>query len=127
MCFYSPTNSSSVNEINDFYTSLRSTIEQVPLHIFLVLAGDLNAKLGPDEAQFSFNSKTNRNGEMLTDFLEEFNLFISKTFFMKPKGQLWTFEYPSGDRAQLDYLIFRKKWRNSAKDSIAFSSFSCWL
>ena len=118
-----PTNSSSVNEIND-YTSLRSTIEQVPLHNFLVIAGDLNAKLGPDEAKFSFNSKTNRNGEMLTDFLEEFNLFISNTSFMKPKGQLWTFEYPSGDRAQLDYLIFRKKWRNSVKDSRAFSSFS---
>ena len=43
---------------------------------------------------------------------------------MKPKGQLWTFEYPSGDRAQLDYLIFRKKWWNSVKDSRAFSSFS---
>jgi len=34
---------------------------------------------------------------------------------MKPKGQLWTFEYPSGVRAQIDYLIFRKKWRNSVK------------
>ena len=48
--------------------------------------------------------------------LEEFNLFISNTSFMKHKGQLWTFEYPSGDRAQLDYLIFRK-WRNSLKDA----------
>ena len=124
VCAYSPCNTSSLDDIDDFYTTLRSTIEQVPLHNFLVIAGDLNAKLGPDEAKFSFNSKTNRNGEMLIDFLEEFNLFISNTSFMKPKGQLWTFEYPSGDRAQLDYLIFRKKWRNSVKDSRAFSSFS---
>ena len=124
VCAYSPHNSSPVNEIDEFYTTLRSTIEQVPLHNFLAIAGDLNAKLGPDEAKFSFNSKTNRNGEMLSDFLEEFNLFISNTSFMKPKGQLWTFEYPSGDRAQLDYIIFRKKWRNSVKDSRAFSSFS---
>jgi len=43
---------------------------------------------------------------------------------MKPKGQLWTFEYPSGGRAQLDYLIFRKKWKNSVKNSPAYSSFS---
>ena len=124
VCAYSPINTSPLNEIDDFYRTLRSTIEQVPLHNFLVIAGDLNAKLGPDDVNFSFNSKTNRNGEMLLDFLEEFNLFISNTSFMKPKGQLWTFEYPSGDRAQLDYLIFRKKWRNSVKDSRAFSSFS---
>ena len=44
VCVYSPTNSSSANEIDDFYTSLRSTIEQVPLHNFLVIAGNLNAK-----------------------------------------------------------------------------------
>ena len=42
---------------------------------------------------------------------------------MKPKGQLWTFEYPSSARAQLDYVIFRKKWRNSVKESRAYSSF----
>ena len=124
VCVYSPTNSSPLDEIEEFYTTLRTTIEQVPLHNFLVIAGDLNAKLGPDEAKFSFNPKTNRNGEMLIDFLEEFNLYISNTSFMKPKGQMWTFEYPSGERAQLDYVIFRKKWRNSVKDSRAYSSFS---
>ena len=61
---------------------------------------------------------------MLLDFLEEFNLFTSNNYFMKPKGQLWTFEYPSGDRAQLDYLIFRKKWKKSVKNSRSYSSFS---
>ena len=43
---------------------------------------------------------------------------------MKPKGQLWTFEYPSGQRAQLDYMIFRCKWKNSIKDTQSYSSFS---
>ena len=124
VCAYSPTNTSTLDEIEDFYTLLRSTIEQVPLHNFLVIAGDLNAKLGPSDAKFSFNSLTNRNGEMLIDFLEEFNLYISNTSFMKPKGQLWTFESPNGLRSQLDYVIFRKKWRNSVKDSRAYSSFS---
>ena len=107
MCVYSPTNSTSLEEIEDFYTTLCNTIEQVPLHNFLVIAGDLNAKLGSDEGRFSFNSKTNRNREMLIDFIQEFNLFISNAHFMKPKRQLWTFEYPSGNRAQLDYIIFQ--------------------
>ena len=124
ICVYSPHNSSSEDDIQDFYTTLRVTVEQVPLHNFLVVAGDLNAKLGPDEVRFTFNDKTNRNGELLKDFMEEFNLFSSNTNFMKPKGQLWTFEYPTGGRAQLDYLIFRKKWRNSVRDSRSYSSFS---
>ena len=124
VCVYNPTNSSSLEEIEDFYTTLRTTIEQVTLHNFLFIAGDINAKLGSHEARFSFNSKTNRNGEILIDFIQEFNLLISNAHFMKPKGQLWTFEYSSGDIAQLDYIIFRKKWRNSVKDSRAYSSFN---
>ena len=43
---------------------------------------------------------------------------------MKPKNQLWSFEYPSGRRSQLDYVLFRKKWRNTTRDSRAYSSFS---
>ena len=43
---------------------------------------------------------------------------------MKRKHQLWTFEYPNGHRAQLDYILFRRKWQNSIKDCRSFSSFS---
>jgi len=124
VCVHSPHNSSTLEELEDFYTSLRSTVEQVPPHNFLVIAGDLNGKLGPNDVNFTYDTETNRNGEMLLDFLEEFNLFSSNNYFMKPKGQLWTFEYPSGVRAQIDYLIFRKKWRNSVKNSRSYSSFS---
>ena len=124
ICVYSPHNSSLKEDIEDFYTTLRSTIEQVPLHNFLVIAGDLNAKLGPSDVKFTYNNQTNRNGEYLIDFMDEFNLFSANNSFMKPKGQLWTFEYPNGDRSQLDYLIFRKKWRNSIKDSRSYSTFS---
>ena len=34
------------------------------------------------------------------------------------------FEYPSGKRLQLDYDLFRKKWRNSVNDYHAYSSFN---
>ena len=124
ICAYSPHNSRPVEEVEEFYSTLRATIEQVPLHNFLVIAGDLNAQLGPDEVNFTFHSETNRNGEILKDFMDEFNLFSSNNSFMKPKGQLWTFEYPSGKRAQLDYVLFRKKWRNSVKNARSYSSFS---
>ena len=87
VCVYSPHNSSPDEDIEEFYTSLRTTVEQVPPHNFLVIAGDMNGKLGPNDVNYTFDSETNRNGEMLLDFLEEFNLFTSNNYFMKPKGQ----------------------------------------
>ena len=116
ICVYCPHNASPESDVEEFYTTLRSIVERVPLHNFLVIAGDLNAKLGPDSVRFTYNKETNSNGELLIDFMKEYNLFSSNTSFMKPKGQLWTFEYPNGGRVQLDYLIFRKKWRNTVKD-----------
>lgn len=124
ICVYSPHNDTSESDMHEFYSTLRTTIEQVPHHNFLAIAGDMNAKLGPDVVNFSFNKETNRNGEMLSDFMQEYNLFSSNNSYMKPKNQLWTFEYPSGKRAQIDYILFRKKWRNSIKNSRSYSSFS---
>ena len=124
ICAYSPTNDASEEDIDQFYTDLRALTENIPLHNFLILSGDLNAKLGSPDVNFSFNEKTNRNGEKLLEYMEEYNLFSASNYFMKPKGQLWTFEYPSGQRAQLDYMIFRRKWKNSIKDTRSYSSFS---
>ena len=121
---YSPHNASPVNEVEEFYSILKSTVEQVPAHNFLVIAGDFNARLGPNYVNFTYNDVTNRNGEMLQDFMDEFNLFSANTSFKKPRGQLWTHEYPTGDRAQLDYILCRKKWRNSVHDARSYSSFS---
>ena len=37
---------------------------------------------------------------------------------------LWTFEYPNGGKAQLDYVLIRRKWQNSVKEFRPYSSFS---
>lgn len=124
VCVYSPHNDSSLEDMDSFYSDLKSVLESVPQHNILALLGDFNAKLGPEDQKFTYNSETNRNGELLLDLMEEFNLFCSNCSFMKSKNQLWTFEYPSGKRAQLDYILFRKKWRNSIKNSRSYSSFS---
>ena len=124
VCAYSPHNNSSLEDMKSFYCDLKSVLESVPRHNLLAVLGDLNAKLGPEDQKFTYNTSTNRNGELLSDLMEEFNLFCSNCSFMKSKQQLWTFEYPSGNRAQLDYILFRKKWRNSIKNSRSYSSFS---
>ena len=71
-------NNSNDDDIEHFYTTLRSTIENVPAHIFLLIPGDFKAKLGPDDAKFTFHSETNRNGERLIDLMAEFNLCPAK-------------------------------------------------
>ena len=52
MCAYSPINTSPIEEIEKFYSTLLATIEEVPLHNFLVIACYLNAQLGTDEISF---------------------------------------------------------------------------
>ena len=121
---HSPHNNSSDEDINQFYNTLRSTLENVPKHNFLLIPGDFNARLGPDDAKFTFHSETNRNGEYLVDLMEEFSLCPANTKFMRSKHKLWTFEYPSGQRAQLDYILVRKKWQNSIRNCRPYSSFS---
>ena len=99
-------------------------MENVPTHNFLTIPGDFNAKLGPDDAKFTSHTETNRNGELLVDFMEEFNLFPANTKLMKSKNKLWTFEYPNGAKAQLDYMMIRRKWQNSVEECRPYSSFS---
>ena len=55
---YSPHNGTPLDEVEDFYRILSETVEQVPLHNFLMITGDFNAKLGPQDVRFTFNDDT---------------------------------------------------------------------
>jgi|TARA_B110001454_G_scaffold215734_1_gene237708 exonuclease III len=130
---YSPTNCSDEAEVDHFYSDLKSVTENIPAHNFVTVAGDFNAKLGPEDVKFTFSPtsstdkpppKTNRNGEKLLDYAEEFDLTISNTNFMKPPKKLWTFEAPNNNQYQLDYILVRKKWSNSIRDCQAYNTFA---
>ena len=41
----------------------------------------------------------------------------------KRTGKLWTFPYPNGQHARLDYILMNRKWRNNAKNCEPYSSF----
>ena len=43
-------------------------------------------------------------------------LIVLNIRFRKSKKKLWTFMYPNGEKAKLDYILGRKKWRNSFKN-----------
>ena len=122
---YSPTNISDEHMRTSFYTLLSESIRAIPKHNVQIVGGDMNAKINPEDCTGnSFNKKTNFNGQALLTLLEECNLILLNTKFKKRKGKLWTFLYPNGEKAQLDYILINKKWQNSATDCEAYSSFS---
>ena len=122
---YSPTNCAEEDKVKEFYDILRNTISDVLVHNFLVVMGDFNARLGSEKVPFTFHDMTNRNGIYMAELLAEFGLIATNTQFRKKKGKLWTFRDRASDSLrQLDYILVRRKWRNSVLNSEAYNTFS---
>ena len=43
--------------------------------------------------------------------------------YQKREGKLWTYTYVNSSKAQIDYVFINKKWKNSAMNCEAYSSF----
>ena len=69
---------------------------------------------------FSLHDKTSRNGHHLVDFIQ--NLIIRNTSFKKHVNKHWTYRSPKGSLSQVDFIMYRKRWRNSFNDCQAYSS-----
>eukprot|EP00116_Pleurobrachia_bachei_P002392 sb/3462654/ len=122
---YSPTEASTPEEAEDFYNNLRDLISSTPPHDLLLVLGDFNAKLGPEIPGFTYNSRTNRNGSLFLDTLEECDLEATNLRFMRKKEKRWTFlSEGTHHKALLDYMLVRKKWRASIKDTRTTNSFN---
>uniref|UniRef100_A0A8C5B1I1 Endonuclease/exonuclease/phosphatase domain-containing protein n=1 Tax=Gadus morhua TaxID=8049 RepID=A0A8C5B1I1_GADMO len=122
---YSPTNVAPTEEAEKFFEDLATAVRGFPAHNFLAILGDFNARLGPEDTPFPYHDSTNRNGAYLTALLMEHELLAANTLFQKRQGKRWTFQ----DRAtrmvrQLDYILVRRKWRNSILNAEPYSSFS---
>ena len=121
---YSPTNVSEETELVTFYEELSSLVRSMPKHNMLVIGGDLNAQIGKTEAtNTAFTTRQKRNGQHLTDFMIENRLTCLNTNYQKREGKLWTYTYANNSKAQIDYVFINKKWKNSAMNCEAYSSF----
>ncbi|XP_072032828.1 uncharacterized protein [Amphiura filiformis] len=121
---YCPTNVSDEKESEEHYMVLGKSIKQVPAHNFLMVMGDFNARVGKEHYKFPYHDSTNRNGELLHTLAIENELEITNVSFCKKKSRLWTFTLPSGFKAQLDYILVRRKWRNSILNCCTYNSFA---
>ena len=73
--------------------------------------------------KYSLHNTSNRNGQHLTDFMIENRLACLNTNYQKREGKLWTYTYANNSKAQIDYVLINKKWKNSALNCEAYSSF----
>jgi hypothetical protein len=121
---YAPTEGGEEDIKNTFYNQLRSAIEKVPVHDFLTILGDFNARFGPEDVPHTYNCNTNDNGRRLKGVLEDYQLEAVNTQFKKRRGKLWTWKSPHDTHHQIDYILVRSKWRKSVTNCEAYGSFS---
>ena len=122
--WYSPTNVSEETELVTFYEELSSLVRSIPKHNQLVIGGDMNAQIGKNRNnKYSLHNTSNRNGQHLIDFMIENRLTCLNTNFQKREGKLWTHTYANKSKAQIDYLFINRKWKNSAMNCEAYSTF----
>jgi len=124
---YSPTEGAPDEEAESFHADLRAAIHDVPQHHLLLVVGDLNAHLGKNDVsdkRWYWHRNTNRNGRLLRDTATECELEITNTRFQKKPSKRWTFlSNCTMTKTQLDFVLVRKKWRNSVKDTLPVQTF----
>ena len=123
LCCYSPHNEQQQEEVAAFYQELSIKINTIPAHNLVMIGGDFNAQLRPLDALFTTTKATNRNGNLIKDFMEQHNVIAANSRFQNCINRLWTHRRPGGPLVQSDFILARKKWINSIKNSPAYSSF----
>ncbi|XP_029285461.1 craniofacial development protein 2-like [Cottoperca gobio] len=121
---YSPTNVAQAEEVEKFYEDLATAVRDIPAHNFLAILG-CNARLGPEDAPLTYHNFTNSNGEHLAALVMEHELLAANTMFQKRMGKRWTFQdRATGMQRQLDYILVRRRWRNSILNDEPYSTFN---
>jgi hypothetical protein len=117
---YAPTNTSSVDVKDEFYSLLSSALNNVRRGDILIVMGDLNARVGSDNTGYElFMGKhgvgtRNDNGERFVDLCATNQLVIGGTLFIN--RDIYKLTWYSNDgvtRSQLDHFTISRRWRRS--------------
>ena len=126
---YAPTNLAETGIKDAFFDQLRKTIDSFPPHDLVVVAGDLNARIGHQPTSrmvgpFVYHNSNNDNGDKLLHLCEATCMYIVQSRFPQPTGRLWTWMKPGKNlfTAQLDHILIRSKWINSARNCRAYNT-----
>src|SRR6218665_2258058 len=103
---YAPT-LTALEEQDDFFNKLQSTIDRTPEGDAIMVIGDLNAKVGHQKGGVGDTKGghglgiQNEAGERLIEFCDGNNLGIMNTWFEQPKTRLYTGHHLTGSIGRL--------------------------
>ena len=89
----------------------------------MIILSYMNARMGPEDVQYTYNTTTNNNGNRLKEIMEEYQLLAANSQFQKKKWKLRTWISPHKTKHQIDYIIVRKKWNKSIRNCEAYNTF----
>lgn len=111
---YAPDISKATQDRRQFYEDLQMEIDRIPIQHYLVIMGDLNARIGDNPisgVMQRFNETAhNDNGDLLIDFCARNSFRINNTFFDHGGKYEYTFENAQGHRSVIDYIITNRKF-----------------
>jgi len=122
ICTYAPTQNASENNKDLFYNNLSDCVRDIPLHNFIVIMGDFNARIGSSDSHLkvvgkhAYHQETNNNGARLIDLCEANNMCIATTRKPHPNRHKWSWQHPNGNKAQIDHILLKGKWINSLRN-----------
>jgi hypothetical protein len=106
-----------------FYQQFSSCLDSVATRDFLIVLGDMNARVGSDRdiwpgviGPFGGNV-TSGNGERLLSCCSGYNLSVMGTWFQHKDEHRYTWTHPSGlSHAQIDHILVRQFHRKDVLD-----------
>ncbi|VDO54672.1 unnamed protein product [Schistosoma margrebowiei] len=120
---YAPTNDSNDDIKDQFYERLQSVIEKCPRKDLTILMGDINAKVGIDNAGYEDImgqhglGVRNENGERFANLCAFNKLVIGGTIFPHKRihKATWISPDPTTEN-QIDHICINKKFRRTMED-----------
>ncbi|CAG4943626.1 unnamed protein product [Colias eurytheme] len=120
---YAPTNLASEENKDDFYNALETTFKNIRRKDIVIVLGDLNAKVGPNNTNCERHmgrhgmGTLNENGQRFLEFCQNNDLTIGGTLFIHRDHHKYTWNSPDGiTKNQIDHLAISSKWRSSLLD-----------
>ncbi|XP_008485907.1 uncharacterized protein LOC103522587 [Diaphorina citri] len=119
---YAPTSDASDDDIESFYESMRKVIKMKKSKEALILAGDLNAKVGSERREDIVGPYgigiINERGEEFINFCRENDLIITNTWFEQKMSSRHTWISPNGNvKNKIDYICINRRYRNAITNS----------
>ena len=122
LCVHAPTEDSDNIVKEQFFEELQKVQDRIPKHDVVILLGDMNAKIGLEDAYSSVTGKhslhveSNSNGEFICEYAAANNMYIMSTKF-KHKIHKGTWVTPDGNTCnQIDHVLVNQNKSSMIQD-----------